>query len=257
MTMLASTDDGPLVEVHYADWRDLLAVVAAVGGCDLLAVDAPYSAKTHAGQPKQVGNFDGSERADLIYGHWTPDDARAFVEAWHPLCRGWFVSITDDQLAPAWSAALEAVGRYVFAWLPYVAPGSRVRMLGDGPSSWTNWIVVARPRTVEFSRWGTLPGAYVLPEGHGGAMPITGGKPAWLAQRLVEDYSRVGDLVVDPTCGAGTTAIGAIRSGRRAIVGDADPAHAAIAAEWIMRPHGKAPTLGNPTEHAGQLPLLG
>ena len=155
--------------------------------------------------------------------------------------RGWFVSITDHVLVRAWESYLAFSGRYVFAPVPYVAPGSRIRLSGDGPSSWTCWIVVARPRNREFASWGTLPGAYVLPGGHGGNLPVVGGKPMWLMQRLVEDYSRPGDLVCDPCCGAGTTLVAALRSGRRAIGGDVMPEHAEMARIWTANPHLNAP----------------
>lgn len=78
-----------------------------------------------------------------------------------------------------------------------------------GAHSRTCWIVVARPRSVEFARWGTLPGAYVLPPG---------------------------DLVCDPCCGAGTTLEAALRTGRRAVGGDAMREHAELAAARVSRP---------------------
>lgn len=164
-----------------------------------------------------------------------------FVDAWSSRTRGWIVSVTDDVLAASWAECLEYAGRYVFAPLPFVAPGSRVRLSGDGPSSWTCWIVVARPRNRTFASWGTLPGAYVLPEGHGGKLPVVGGKPLWLMQRLVEDYSRPGDLVCDPCCGAGTTLVAALRAGRRAIGGDVSAEHAELARLWTANPHLSAP----------------
>lgn len=237
--------------VFHCGWDGLLEQVPA---CDALITDTPYSAKTHSGHDGGVVDLD---RRSIQYRAWAPDDVQAFVDAWHPRVRGWIVSITDDQLAPVWSAALESVGRYVFAWLPYVAPGSRVRLLGDGPSSWTTWIVVARPRSREFATWGTLPGAYVLPAGYGGAMPVVGGKPVWLMQRLVEDYSRPGALICDPCCGAGTTGIGALRSERRVVMGDALRAHADLAALWVQHPYRPAPTIEREDAGKPQLSLLG
>jgi site-specific DNA-methyltransferase (adenine-specific) len=67
-------------------------------------------------------------------------------------------------------------------------------------------------------------------------MAVVGGKPLWLMERLVEDYSRPGDLVVDPCCGAGTTLLAALRTGRRAIGGDVLREHAEIAARRVMQP---------------------
>ena len=243
MNLLADANGG---RVYHADWR---VIAGVVGEVDALIVDAPYSEKTHAGHNDgpttgKVGNpgyvnsstgqiEQGWERRALSYAAFTTADVRSFVETWSPLTRGWFVSITDDVLAPIWQAELARVGRYVFAPLPYVAPGSRVRLTGDGPSAWTCWIIVARPKSRAYSTWGTLPGAYVLPPGCAERMSVVGGKPSWLMERLAEDYSRPGDLVCDPCCGAGTTLVGAIRTGRRAAGGDIDRAHAELAAARI------------------------
>jgi hypothetical protein len=238
--------------IHVGDWRALLDVVT---DCDLLCVDAPYSEKTHAGHDEGTAEANRqrgpiqcadavrqiSERRKINYGAWSEAEVFKFVNHWTDRVRGWFVTVTDHVLAPAWASAFDAVGRYVFSPIAYVAPGSRVRLTGDGPAQWSCWIIVARPRSREFLSWGALPGAYILPPGHGGALPVVGGKPLWLMSRLVEDYSRPGDLVVDPCCGAGTTLVAALRSGRRAIGGDINPEHAELARLWTANPHLSAP----------------
>ena len=277
--------------VRCCSWRDLLGDVE---GCDLLCVDSPYSARTHAGHDdgtaranrladfasrpekdrsatkkgqararwdrdfaRKKADAGADHRRGIDYPPWDAAEVQAFVDAWSPRTSGWFVTITDHHLAPMWSAALERAGRYVFSPLAFVAPGSRVRLTGDGPAQWSCWIVVARPKSRAFASWGALPGAYVLPAGHGGAMPVVGGKPIWLMQRLVEDYSSPGDLVVDPCCGAGTTLTAAIRSGRRAIGCDVDPAHAAIAADWIANPWRPGPRAEREPINGAQLALGG
>jgi hypothetical protein len=130
--------------------------------------------------------------------------------------------------------------RYVFAPLPCVETGSRVRMTGDGPSSWSCWLVVARPKSRAFASWGALPGAYVQPaereiNKHGGTDRIVGGKPLKTMLAIVCDYSRRGDLVVDPTCGAGTTLMAAKMAGRRSIGIEKDPGRAQIAVARLRK----------------------
>lgn len=234
----------PLIDIHntqiyHADWRDLCRHVYRMERWpNALFVDAPYSERTHKGHNECESQ---DELRKINYNFWTPDDVFEFVHRWHPIVRGWFVSITDYDLSFAWCNALKSEGRYVFSPLPFVAPGSRIRMFGDGPSSWTCWVVVARPMTKEFLSWGTTDGAYILPPGMGVKMPVVGGKPPWLMCRLAEDYSRPGDLIIDPTCGGGTTGIGAIRTGRHCILGDKLQAHLDIATEWVRNPFKPAP----------------
>lgn len=194
------------------------------GMCDLLCVDAPYSEKTHAGNDAVAGLC--CEKR-IPYKFWTPRNVRAAVRAWHQFTRGWMVSITDDTLAPHWAHAMRRAGRYVFQYLPAVIVNCNVRQLGDGPASWTRWIVVSRPRCAPYCTWGALQGAYIVrPE----KLAVTGGKPRDLMRALIRDYSREGDVVCDPCCGGGTTLRAAVDWGRTAIGIDISEEHCAISA---------------------------
>jgi site-specific DNA-methyltransferase (adenine-specific) len=234
------------IDLRLGDYREVLADVE----CDALIVDAPYSSRTHDGHDggvKSVNDdlFNGKPskrtpargRSSIGYVAWTAEDVASFVTWWAPRTRGWFVSITDTVFAPVWADALEAAGRYVFSPLACVEPGSRVRLSGDGPAQWSCWCVVARPASLH--RWGSLPGAYVVPRGfveNGGARkPLVGGKPLWLMQALVRDYSRPGDLVCDPCAGAGTTLLAAAIEGRRAVGAEMMAEHHALAIKRFAR----------------------
>lgn len=260
--LLVERDD---VRVYHASWAELLeALPRREDGtvADALIVDAPYSERTHTGHDDGAGAANRADetwvRADgrrekssaarraLSYPAWTEADVAAFVAAWTMRTSGWFVSITDHVLAPAWAREMERWGRYVFSPLACVRPGSRVRMLGDGPAQWSEFAIVSRPRDGGWlDRWRAdrtrlglpraLPGAYVVRDTEHAGSRVTGGKPLWLMERLVEDYSRPGDLIVDPCCGAGTTLLAALRTGRRAVGGDALREHAEIAADRCGR----------------------
>lgn len=193
---------------------------------DAVIVDPPYGACVHDGY-KSTADVAAQ---GLSYSAWTPADVDAFVAAWSPRCRGWMVAMTSHDLIPAWETAYRAAGRYAFQPLPIVMPGMTVRILGDGPSSWAVYAMVARPRTRTMATWGTLPGAYVVRERGGGAGR---GKPAQLCQALVRDYTRKGDTIADPCAGWGSTLLAAAALGRSAIGAEVsrevyDVAHAAI-----------------------------
>lgn len=231
------------VSVHHASWQQLVAVVRAQGGCDALIVDAPYSERTHAGHDGAAAAEAGAtwvrsngraekkiRRRDIAYASWTAAEVAAFVEAWAPVTRGWIVSLTDDVLFHAWRHAMEGVGRQTFQDIPAIIRGMTVRLNGDGPSSWAIHCAVSRPRSRDFAAWGTLDGGYAGPSER---QAVVGGKPLWLMRTLVRDYTRPGDLVVDPCCGAGTTLLAARLEGRRAIGGDISREHAELAAERV------------------------
>jgi hypothetical protein len=244
-----------MMDLRLGRYQDVLRDVM----CNAVIVDAPYSAKTHAGHNAGADTADHARRADYMkrtgknigqannrrskidYQCFSEADVAEFCAFWSSRCTGWIVSITDDVLAPVWRDELKRQGRYVFAPIPYINAGSGCRYTGDGPSNWTCWIVVARPRTREAMQWRTLPGAYILPAGyndragglgHGGTL-IAGGKTEWLMRALIRDYSRPGDLVCDPCAGGATTLLAAAQTGRRGVGCEMDPTTYAKAAKRL------------------------
>lgn len=222
-------------DLRTGDWRDVLVDVAEV---DAVITDPPYGARVHDSSDaiaEQTRSCTGQQtRRVLGYTAWTAADVDEFVGSWAPRCRGWMVALTSHDLVPAWERAYERAGRYAFAPVPCLA--RRVpRLIGDGPSSWFCYAMVARPRSVAYSRWRTLPGGYLSEPGQGESTARVGGKPLWLMRRLVEDYTRPGDLVCDPFAGGGTTAVAAHAAGRRSIGAEVDPEYAQIARDRITK----------------------
>lgn len=209
------------IDFRLGDYREVLA---DVGEVDAVICDPPYGERTHAGHQAMVdgrreSKEDVYDRSPLGYTCWAESDVARYVASWVPRCRGWFCAMTSHDLVPSWHACLETAGRYVFAPVPCVMRGMTCRLKGDGPSSWCVWLVVARPKSNAFAGWGTLPGAYVGAPGR----EIVGGKPRWLMQALIRDYTRPGDLVCDPCAGAATTLLAAAIEGRRSIGAEVDP----------------------------------
>ena len=159
-------------------------MLADIGEVDAQISDPPYGARVHEAE---VEREDGSLAAGLTPGYeaWTRDHVFAYVRQWSPRVRDWMVNMTSHDLIPHWEDAFRDVGRYAFAPVTALVEGMTVRQLGDGPSSWTIYIMVARP--VGQAKWGTLPGGY-----HGARQAGSGGgrgKPDWLVAALVRDYS--------------------------------------------------------------------
>jgi hypothetical protein len=223
-----------MIDLRLGRWQDVLADVT----CDAIICDPPYGARTH----NAAGDRGAAERSDGVspdgcapsYSHLTPDDIDQFLKHWSSRCSGWIVAMTDSDLAPVWQDAYFRHGRYGFAPIPCVIRGMTVRLAGDGPSSWAVYAVAGRPRSKAFASWGTLDGAYTGP-----AQPGAGGgrgKPAWLVNALVRDYSRSGDLVCDPFAGWGGTLAASVSLGRRAVGSEMDPAAFQEAHRRLARP---------------------
>jgi hypothetical protein len=202
--------------LYLGSWQDMLADIGVV---DALVTDPPYSPRVHKSKPTRRDGVDPDGLAP-DYGQWEPKDVNAFVEHWSPRVHGWMLCLCDDELIPAYRAAYERMGRVAFAPVPCVITGMSVRTRGDGPSSWAVYAMVARPTGGVYANWGTLPGAYVGPTQPGAGNGR--GKPSWLTDAFVKDYSRLNDLVCDPLAGYGGTLISAISLKRRAIGAESD-----------------------------------
>jgi site-specific DNA-methyltransferase (adenine-specific) len=220
------------IDLRLGRWQDVLADVE----CDALICDPPYGKRTHEGQRhgrKDSRYCDTADHPNLAarglgYSAWGEDEVNEFVGFWAPRTRGWFCAFTSHDLVRYYMSALELSGRYVYAPIACVQNAMNVRLAGDGPSNWTTWLVVARPKWKQ--KWGALPGAYVGPSNDAGLNSldrskrvVAGGKPVWLMREIVRDYSRPGDLIVDPCAGGGTTLRAARVERRRCIGAEVDP----------------------------------
>lgn len=218
------------VDLRLGRWQDVLDDVEV----DAEISDPPYSARVHSFVVDE--RLDGASSAGLRpeYAAWTPREVHEYVSVRSPLVKGWMVSLTSHDLIPAWEEAHRAAGRLVFAPVACVIRGMSFRKQGDGPASWTVYAIVARPRAKRFMGGWACAGAYVVPSGSesGGGR----GKPMWLMQALVRDYSRAGDLVCDPFAGHGTTLAAAVSLGRKAIGAEVDADAHAEALQRLDRP---------------------
>jgi len=200
---------------------DCMEVLATLPKVDAVITDPPYSDRCHKGHDSGASESrDGASRSGLGYAALSLQDVDLLAQIYAKACSGWIVWMTDSDLALAVRTALEKQGRYAFAPLPFYQAGRSVRLTGDGPSSWTDWIVVARTKAQ--NKWGTLPGGYIAGPGWNDKQRM-GGKPTLLMDALVCDYSRPGQLVLDTHMGAGTTGVACMKNGRRFIGCEIDP----------------------------------
>lgn len=212
------------------DCRDILPTLGKVAH---IITDPPYSERTHNSfdaRSDATTRFDGAETKAIGYSALSESDCIELASIFDAACDGWIVWLTDANLANHIASAMERAGRTIFLPLPYFHPGRSVRLTGDGPSSWTDWLVVSRTKAQR--KWGTLRGGYVAGPGWDDKQRM-GGKPTRLMQLVVSDYSRPDELVCDPFMGAGTTGVACMKEGRDFVGIEIDPAAFDLACKRI------------------------
>lgn len=217
-----------MIDLRLGRWQDVLADVTT---CDAVICDPPYSARTHEGQ--RTGS---SLRVPTIsYAAITPDDCRELADFWAPRTSRWVVICCDHRAFSWHEAAWEIHGWLVFAPL-LVKSNPPPRFSGDGPTLALEFLCVARRRGID-KMPGSLPGWYEMDVGGDRRRNdnIAGQKNVDTMRAIVRDYSRPGDLVVDPFCGSGTTALAAAMEGRRCITSEEKPEHYEIARKRLDR----------------------
>jgi len=214
--------------LYLGDCRDILPTLGKV---DHIITDPPYSERTHERHDENSATRrDGADAKELGYSALTEDEATKLAGTFSLATDGWIVWLTDAELAPIIRSTFDGTSRTTFPPLPFYQAGRSVRLAGDGPSSWTDWIVVSRTKAL--SKWGTLRGGYIAGEGWNDKARM-GGKPTRLMQLIVSDYSRPNEVVCDPFMGAGTTGVACAKE-RRAFIGiEIDPAAFDIACKRI------------------------
>lgn len=213
-----------MIDLRHGPWQKALVDVEEV---NTVITDPPYSERVHRAGALIEGKDDAERSVDIGYDAFTEADIKEFCESWSPRTSGWMCMHTSHDLIPVWESCLNEVGRYVFPPVPCVMRGMSVRLQGDGPSSWTCWLMVARPKRKEFMSWGTLPGAYFgappsRASANGDKSLVMGQKPVWLLRDIVRDYSRAGSVVCDPFSGGGTTALACKYLGRKFVGAELD-----------------------------------
>lgn len=222
------------ITIFHGDCLDILGDIGAEYAVDHVICDPPYSERTHKGHDSSASGpvgegKDSANRSGLGYGFLSEADCIRYVECVSRVCGGWVLTFNDHTNMPILQSEFQKTGRYVFAPIPFYSPGRSVRLSGDGPCSWTDWILCTR--TARQVRWGTLPGGYVFSSDR----QYMGGKPLSLMRAIVNDYSREGECVLDPFMGSGTTLKACKELGRHAIGIDNNEESCEIAADRLAQ----------------------
>lgn len=205
------------------------------GAVDHVITDPPYSEHVHTKSRRGLSAHNGkqkrfiSEGRELGFEHLDLRVMRAAARHFGRLARRWVLVFSDIESTHLWRAALEAAGlEYIRTGL-WDKIGGAPQFTGDRPAVAAEAITIAHRPGLKRWNGGGKRGIWSYPiavaRGDGTVRYHTAQKPELLMDALVRDFTEVGDLVLDPFAGSGTTGVSAIRQGRRFIGYERDEAY--------------------------------
>lgn len=220
---------------------DCLEVIPELPFVDHVLSDPPYEASLHAAKGRASRMIRTDRTRELQPLDFGPiDDIRhAYIAACEGLVGGWFINFCTVEGTAKWADAINPSSMKYKRACIWVKPDSTPQLNGQGPAQGAECFVCAWAGT-SYSKWngGGKRGIYIHacnPSDRHGEHKTE--KPVSLMLELVQDFTRRGQLVLDPFMGSGTTGIACVRLGRRFIGIEKDPKYFAIAVERVRAAH--------------------
>jgi hypothetical protein len=243
-----------MIETYHADITepDNLAALVGLGAASLIT-DPPYSPHVHDNATSVGTGGRGVRKRDFGFAALTPELRAAICKASRSVKR-WTVAFSDIEGAHLWWDTMSAGGgrrkrttKYprlmrVSPWVRWSQP----HLAGDRPPSGAELISMWHVRdAAHWSGPGSLiafesdepsEGATFHEKSLRGDEKFSCEKPLDLMLSLVAWFSDVGELVVDPCCGAGTTGRACQLLARYCVQLDADESAARRAEQRLSEP---------------------
>ena len=236
-------------ELYQADAFQLLGSLED-GAVDVTICDPPFDQRTHA---HGVSGFRADTSDPIDFPPFGPGELRRFVSEALRVSKRWVVAFCSGEQLGWYQQAAE--DQQEGAWVRggiWVKPDPAPQFTGDRPGQWGEAVAILhRPNK---KRWngGGHPARWTYGVCREDRCHPTQ-KPLDLMLELVRLFSDHGELILDPFAGSGTTAVAALRLGRRFLGCEIDPRYHALALERIAAEK-SCSTLEQ--HRAGQLGLL-
>jgi len=217
-------------ELHCGDCRKVLPTLREIDHC---FTDPPYGEITHAGArtaKKKQGRI-ASISALIEFDSMTDAQLREVFDMVGVKTRQWLISFVDWHhvlgLEHCPPESMEFV-RFGIWDKPTYTP----QFTGDRPA--TGWEAIAiLHKAGKRKKWhgGGSRAVWTCNKSHAPVHPTE--KPLPLVERLICLFTNVGDTILDPFMGSGTTGVACMRTGRKFIGMESDTKYFAIAEQRI------------------------
>lgn len=227
-------------EVTIGDCRlilgDCLEVLVTLGRVDAVITDPPFEKEAHTAVRRTQKSIREDKPAELGFDAIT-EETRLAIPQWAAgNCSGWLLAFCQVEAVSAWRDAMEAAGLKYKRGMAWVKPDSSPQFNGQMPAQGyeciaSAWCGDGHSRWNGGGRRGVFTHLTNQPD-RDGRHPTE--KPVPLMRELVGLFTGLGQVVLDPFMGSGSTALGCIKTGRRFIGIERDPVHFQTAVERIQ-----------------------
>jgi site-specific DNA-methyltransferase (adenine-specific) len=208
------------------DCRTIMPNLAPV---DHVISDPPYESIMHNAKSAAARRIRTDGRSELKALDFTAiDDMRQEIaEAVANISHGWALLFCAPEGVGRWADAINATKAKYKRACVWIKPDSTPQLNGQGPAMGAENFIAAWCGS-GFARWngGGKRGVYTYltnPSDRDGHHPTE--KPWRLLADLVKDFTNMGDTVLDPFMGSGTTGVACAKLGRKFIGIELDPAY--------------------------------
>ncbi len=227
--------------LHHGDCLDPVTGLASLAdrSIDHVITDPPYEAEAHTLQrrekPAGWRKAGGSSviEAPLNFDAITSDQRAAMASQIARVSRGCAVVFCQVEAVQDWRIVLNASGIKYRRTIPWTKPDAMPSLHGRWPGQAFEAIVLAMHSSAPPCPIGGKARRYEIPKAGGNGVPHPTAKPLDLMLTIVEDFTRPGDLVLDPFAGSGTTGLACRILGRRFIGWEKDSNYHEVAMRRI------------------------
>lgn len=199
------------------------------GSVDAVVTDPPYSEKTKNGSRTRNDNVYGGDR--FVDFSISSEELRKRFDAAGNLCNGWFIASVDYIHGAELSINPPNGLRFIRAGA-WIKSNSAPQFTGDRPApGWEFIAIMHNIDTPLFWNGGGKRAVWQTSVEVNNGHPTP--KPIRLMKMFIEEFTQLGNNILDPFMGSGTTGVAAVQLGRRFIGIEIDPKYYAIAEKRI------------------------
>lgn len=234
--------------VVHGDCLDVMAAMPAKSVAHVIT-DPPYSEHVHSKQRRMLRGSGGRAAvgqpagrgligpADLGFAALTSAQRAMAAVAFAALTQRWVLAFTNAEGQAAWEVDLVREDLRHIRVGAWVKIAGQPQLTGDRPAAGFEAVEIAHTSARCHWNGGGHPAVWhhmIATDRNGtGDRFHTTQKPVDLMLELVELFTDVGDVVLDPFCGSGTTGVACVRLGRRFIGIEKDARYAQLATDRL------------------------